>query len=313
MGKISFESQVLINPTKTNQISLPSTIGKGYIKSISLKSGIQLIIMDFVPRGSIVLEYIPPFPPIGFGFRLSGRSHAYSTVQKKSNNFGPGQAGFNYCPEMVDLTETVDMERIVRANILMDLERFYAFAEGEAEGLPPQLESLSNGTFQHNGQITTTMRAAIFHLFNCPYQGWAKNCFFESKVLELVAHKIGQIEAVDSQKSATGHLTALDEDRIREAARVLAGNLQTTPDLNQLARAVGMCRTKLYRCFRMVYGITPLEYLRNSRLEAAMDFLMDGQMNVSEAAYTVGYSCPSHFAKAFKKYFGHLPSQSPVK
>lgn len=310
MEKMYFAPQVLINPTKANRTSLPPSMGKGYIKSIPLKSGIQLIMMNFVPRCPIALEYIPPFAPIGFGFRLSGRSQVYSTGHKKGNDFRPGQAGFNCCPDLVDLTETIDMERIVRVNILMDLERFYAFAEGGAEGLPLQLEHLPNGIFRHNGQITPAMRATIFHIFNCPYQGWAKTFFLESKVLELIAHKIAQIEAIDKRTPDPGHLPASDLDRIREAARLLAGDLETSPDLNQLARSVGMCRSKLHRCFRMVYGITPFEYLRNRRLEAAMDFLIEGQMNITQAAYAVGYSCPSYFTKAFKKYFGHLPSES---
>nr|WP_319395860.1 AraC family transcriptional regulator [uncultured Desulfobacter sp.] len=174
--------------------------------------------------------------------------------------------------------------------------------------MPPQLGNLSNGTFFHEGQITPAIRTIIFNIFNCPYQGWAQKFFLESKVLELIAHKIGQIETVDNRKSDTRPLPVPDLDRIREAARLLAGNLENSPDLNQLARAVGMCRSKLHRCFRMVYGVTPFEYLRNRRLETAMDFLMDGRMNVTQAAYAVGYSSPSYFTKAFKKYFGHLPS-----
>ena len=310
MKKINIATQVLTNcSSKSNQLLLPPSMGKGYIKSVRLKSEIQLIIMDYVPKCPITIEYTPPFPTIGFGFRLSGRSQVHSTGQKKSNDIRPGHAGFNCCTDLVDLTETIDVERVVHVNILMDWERFSAFAEGETQGLPPQLEKLPNGKFCHNGCITPAMRTTISHIFNCPYHGWAKTFFLESKALELAAHKIGQIEAVDRRKPGSCHLPAPDMDRIREAARMLAGDLETSPDLNQLSRSVGMCRSKLHRCFRMVYGITPFEYLRNRRLEAAMDFLMDGQMNVTQAAYAVGYSSPSYFTKAFKKYFGHLPSE----
>ncbi|WP_157237905.1 helix-turn-helix transcriptional regulator [Desulfobacter curvatus] len=266
--------------------------------------------MDYTPECPVTLEYVPPFAPIGFGFRLSGCSQVYSSGQKKGKDIGPGHAGFNCFKDLVDLTETVDMERVVHISILMDLKRFYAFSEGETKGLPSQLENLPNRAFCHKGQITPAMRATIFHIFNCPYQGWAKTFFLESKALELIAHKIEQIEYVDNQKPGTGHLPAPDLNRIREAAHLLAGDLETSPDLNQLARSVGMCRSKLHRCFRIVYGVTPFEYLRNRRLETAMDFLMDGQMNVTQAAYAVGYSSPSYFTKAFKKYFGCLPSEN---
>ncbi|WP_321413826.1 AraC family transcriptional regulator [uncultured Desulfobacter sp.] len=315
MEKICIALQDLTNPTKPTRICIPPAMGKGDIKSIPLKSGIQLIIYNFVPRFPFVIETAPPFKPIGFGFRLSGggQGRASSTHHKFRDELRQVQAGFTCCTDLAELSETVGMERMVRVNIVMDLERFYTFAEGETVRLPPQLENPSQGRFNHNGQITPAMRTAIFDIFNCPYQGWAKNFFIESKVLELIAHKIGQIEAVDNRQSDTGHLPARDLERIREVARLLTGDLETPPDLNQLARTVGMCRSKMYSSFRMVFGVTPFEYLRNRRLETAMDFMIDGRMNVTQAAYAVGYSCPSHFSKAFKNYFGHLPSKNFIK
>lgn len=310
MEKICITTQFLTHSDpKSNHILLPPSLGEGYIKSLRLKSEIQLILMDYIPKCPITLEYTPPYAPIGFGFRLSGRSQVYWADQKKGSDIRPGYAGFNCCTDLGGLVENIDVERVVHVNILMDLDRFYAFAQGDLHGLPPQLETLSNGTFCHNGHITPAMRTTIFHIFNCPYQGWAKTFFLESKALELIAHKIEQIESFDTCGPGIGQLSSPDMARIREAARLLAGDLETSPDLNLLARSVGMCRSKLHRCFRMAYGVTPFEYLRNRRLEAAMDFLTAGRMNVTQAAYAVGYSSPSYFTKAFKKYFGHLPSE----
>ena len=259
------------------------------------------------------MDLEPPFESIGFGFWLSGHSRMYPAGQKTGRDFKPGQASFTYFPDVEGLTVNMGTERVVRVGIFMDLTQLRVFAQGENQALPFQLNNLSTGASRHEGQITSAMRAAIFQIFNCPYQGWAKSFFLESKVLELMAHKIGQIEAAETRTPDVNPLPSPDEERIREAARLLAGDLETPPDLNQLARSVGMCRSKLHHCFRMFYGITPFEYLRNRRLETAMDFLRDGQMNVAEAAYAVGYSCPSHFTKAFKKYFGHLPSKNSIK
>jgi AraC-like DNA-binding protein len=313
MEKIYPASQILGNTTKKNdRISLSPSMGKGYIQGVCFKSGIQLTTMDYTLQHPIVLKYTSlfPLPPsITFGFRLSGFSRGYPAGQKEGRDLGPGQAGCACLPGLVDFTETISTERVVRVLIRMDLERFYSLAEGEY-ALPPQLENLSIRAFCHDAPITPAMRATIFQLLNCPYQGWAKAFFLESKALELAAHKIGQIEAFDTPNPDTEPLSSPDMDRIREAARILANDLETSPDLNQLARSVGMCRSKLHRCFRMVYGITPFEYLRNRRLEAAMDFLMQGQMNITQAAYAVGYSSPSYFTKAFKKYFGYLPSEN---
>jgi AraC-like DNA-binding protein len=302
MEKIDNVSQALAKTTENNRLSFPPSMGKGYIQNVSLKSGIQLTTADYTLKRSITIDLEPPFNLIGFGFWLSGHSRKYPA----------GQASFK-CADVEGLTINMGTERVVRVGLFMDLTQFCAFAQGESQALPFQLNNPSTGAFIHEGQITPAMRDAIFQIFNCPYQGWAKNFFLESKVLELMAHKVGQIEVSATRTPDGNPLPSPDEERIREAARLLAGDLETPPNLNQLARSVGMCRSKLHRCFRMVYGITPFEYLRNRRLETAMDFLMDGQMNVAEAAYAVGYSCPSHFTKAFKKYFGHLPSKKPIK
>ena len=314
MEKIYPASQLLEDTTKNDLISLSPSMGKGCIQGVCFKSGIRLTTADYTLQHPISQTCKPSFPlppSITFGFRLSGwsRSQGYLAGQKRSWELRPGQAGCACLPGLDDITITTSMERVVRVLIYMDLERFYSLAEGEADALPPQMENLSTRTFYHDAPITPAMRATIFQIFNCPYQGWAKNFFLEGKVLELVAHKIGQIEAVDSRKPDTRPLTPTDVDRIREAARLLTNDMEKSPDLNQLARSVGMCRSKLHRCFRMVYGITPFEYMRNRRLEVAMDFLMEGRMNVTQAAYAVGYSSPSYFTKAFKKYFGHLPSE----
>ncbi|WP_321413744.1 AraC family transcriptional regulator [uncultured Desulfobacter sp.] len=313
MKKICNVPQDLANTTENNRLYFPPSKGKGYIQRVRLKSGIQLNIEDYTLQRPRTMELEPPFKPIGFGFRLSGHTRTYSAGQKTGWNYKPDQANFICCPDLENLTVNTGTERVVRVGMVMDFTQFYTFAQGGTERLPFQLNNPLTGAYSHEGPITPAMRAAIFQIFNCPYQGWAKSFFMEGKVLELIAHKIGQIEPDAPRKPDVNSLPSPDVERIREAARLLTGNLETSPDLNQLARSVGMCRSKLHRCFRMVYGITPFEYLRNRRLETAMDFLMDGRMNVAEAAFAVGYSCPSHFSKAFKKYFGHLPSKNFFK
>lgn len=309
METITLEPQALTHSLENDRIPISTAKGTGDIQFVRLKSGIRMITMDYTPRRPIALAYIPPFVPLGFGFRLSGRGRVQPVGQKEGRDVKPSQAVFNCFPNMAGLTETIEAERVVRVSIFMDLEWFYAFAEEGMLALPPQLKNLSAGIFHHQGQITPAMRATIYQILNCPYQGLARSFFLESKVLELVAHKIGQVVAMESRKPNTKPLPSSDVERIREAARLLAGDLEECPDLNQLARSVGMCRSKLHRCFRMVYGLTPFEYLRNRRLETAMAFLADGRMNVTEAAYAVGYSSPSYFTKAYKKYFGHLPGR----
>jgi AraC-like DNA-binding protein len=86
-------------------------------------------------------------------------------------------------------------------------------------------------------------------------------------------------------------------------------DLETPPGLPELARQVGMCQSRLCRCFKEVYGMTPFDYLRNKRIEKAEQLLRRGELNVTQVALSVGYASISHFTKAFKQQTGMLPSQ----
>ncbi len=98
-----------------------------------------------------------------------------------------------------------------------------------------------------------------------------------------------------------------DVERVKHARALLCDNLQNPPTLLELARTVGLHHSKLNTGFRKIYGTTTFGYLRQARLVMARVFLDDGRMNVTETAFSVGYSSPSHLAKAFKEFCGTSP------
>ena len=49
-------------------------------------------------------------------------------------------------------------------------------------------------------------------------------------------------------------------------------------------------------------------YLRTIRLTKAERMIEEKQGNISEIAFSVGFSSPSYFAKCFKEEFGYTPS-----
>ncbi len=85
--------------------------------------------------------------------------------------------------------------------------------------------------------------------------------------------------------------------------------MQDPPTLVELAQAVGLSHSKLNRFFPQLYGTTVFHYLRDLRMHHARMLLNNGNMNVTEAAISVGYSNLSHFSNAFRDKFGLLPSQ----
>jgi AraC family transcriptional regulator, transcriptional activator of the genes for pyochelin and ferripyochelin receptors len=56
-----------------------------------------------------------------------------------------------------------------------------------------------------------------------------------------------------------------------------------------------------------MYGTSVFGYLRKLRLEEARRLLENGGMNVTEAAFAVGYNSLSSFSRAFSAQFGATP------
>jgi signal transduction histidine kinase/DNA-binding response OmpR family regulator/ligand-binding sensor domain-containing protein len=80
-------------------------------------------------------------------------------------------------------------------------------------------------------------------------------------------------------------------------------------DTETLAQDLCMSRMQLNRKLNAVTGHSTHEFLRAQRLNRAARLLQHHRGNVSEVAYDVGFSSPSHFAKVFKEQFGVSPSE----
>lgn len=100
-----------------------------------------------------------------------------------------------------------------------------------------------------------------------------------------------------------------DHQTVEMACKLLASNLTDPPSLKHLASEVGVSVSKLKLLFQQVCGIPPFGYLRRLRMERARELLVHRRMNVTEAAYEVGYASLSHFSKAFTDRYGISPSQ----
>lgn len=75
-------------------------------------------------------------------------------------------------------------------------------------------------------------------------------------------------------------------------------------DIDMLTDAVGISRAHLYRKIKDITGLPPGEYIRSIRLHQAAELLKGEKKNISQIAYSLGYSSPSVFANTFKKFYG---------
>lgn len=78
--------------------------------------------------------------------------------------------------------------------------------------------------------------------------------------------------------------------------------------VNDIASAVGVSRSWLYRCFMEYAEQSPAMYLRDIRLQRAKSLLRRTELPVQQIAQAVGYEDPLYFSRVFSDYIGCAPS-----
>jgi len=79
-------------------------------------------------------------------------------------------------------------------------------------------------------------------------------------------------------------------------------------NINLIAKNLLTSVSSLERWTKKVYGVTPMKYMVNAKLDKAMYLLNENTYKIKEVVHMVGFSSISYFSSCFKKKFGKSPS-----
>ena len=141
---------------------------------------------------------------------------------------------------------------------------------------------------------------------------------FELKILEarinnFIMHKKNKQEEfrtnvevnIDSLETSS-----IDKEFLDKVISVIKSNMSEGDfDVVQLADALAVSKSSLYRKMKIATGLSPIEFIRNIRLKHGSQLLKDRSISVAEVAYECGFSNPKYFATCFKEEFGVTPKE----
>ena len=96
---------------------------------------------------------------------------------------------------------------------------------------------------------------------------------------------------------------------LKTAKELIHDRFSETLNLNSIAETVGVHPVRLARTFRIHYGCSLGEYVRNLKIEHAGQILSSSEKPISEIAYEYGFSSQSHFSTVFKSITGLTPAK----
>lgn len=256
-------------------------------EDIEFKGGIQgeFVVLHFVCDGQTKIEKSKMYP---------------SVIDKNTNNF--------FCPTDNNVCHSL---KEGQSNTYFKVILPYAYINSKVEQYPEIFTPLSVMTknqcpvLQKGNLITTLeMKMVIEQITNVCDMGTLASFYFETKVQELLALQLQQIN-----KNNCCHCKNQNHyfDQLNEARNLIENDYKSPLTIAQIAKCVGMSETVLKTNFKRHFGTTIFGYLFDYRMNIAKQLLSDISITIAEIAYKTGYEHPSHFATAFKRRFGIRP------
>ena len=103
---------------------------------------------------------------------------------------------------------------------------------------------------------------------------------------------------------------SIEEEFLKKLNNLIELNLENENFcVEELATAIGKSRSQLHRKLHAINGKSTSQYIREYRLEKAMELLQKNESTASEIAYKVGFGSPSYFNTCFHDYYGYPPGE----
>jgi signal transduction histidine kinase/ligand-binding sensor domain-containing protein/DNA-binding response OmpR family regulator len=116
---------------------------------------------------------------------------------------------------------------------------------------------------------------------------------------QSVENKIDKIEIKSNDDVLMNKIIEMINQHIDDAAL----------NVEMIGQEVGISRAHLHRKMKEMVGLSPSDFVRTIRLRKACEILRSTDNDVTQVAYSVGFTSQTHFSTAFKKFTGMSPSE----
>ncbi len=279
------------------------------LQVVPIRPGLHIVTLQTNPEIMPCYKFDIENMPVGFAFHLSGKLQI--TVEKglgKKPVSILNQRGVNPVICLHDAkvhNQYLSHENLDAVVLRLDPWMFRDIIAREMGGIPREFCTLlqqKNFFFSlpMTGEMYNVASRALYH----PYHGTAARLHLEACGLELLAL---QLDRFTKDMHREKPLCRTDEERIRMAGDILMQQMESPPTISTLAAQVGVSSTRLKKGFKQVFGASIGQFLLQHRMTRARELIVNRQIDVTQAAFSVGYSNVSHFIRYYKKMFGVTP------
>jgi AraC family transcriptional activator of mtrCDE len=104
-------------------------------------------------------------------------------------------------------------------------------------------------------------------------------------------------------------LEAVADEQLGRAIDAVIERPENPHSVDTLADLAGMSRSTFTDHFRKAFGRSPMDFVRETRLQLAARLLKGTELAIEQIASRVGLQSRSHFSQAFSDYYGVAPAR----
>ncbi len=174
---------------------------------------------------------------------------------------------------------------------------FLSYQNAEAETFLQSVLQISKRHFS----IHSEFKNLLDHLFEVGRE--KHNDLQKIKIYSLATQIL--LSILDA---SAGELEKNKSPEILKAVSFINKNLDQVISVEDLASHVHLSESHFKTKFKTEMGTSPADFVQRKKIEKSEDLLLEGKLNITEIAYSLGYPSSQHFASVFKKYNGKTPS-----
>lgn len=103
--------------------------------------------------------------------------------------------------------------------------------------------------------------------------------------------------------------TLRDGERTKRMLHYIQEHYGSELTLAQIAGSANISENECLRCFRSMLGCTPIQYVKQVRIQRAAELLLSTPSRISEIGMACGFQEMSYFAKTFRALKGCTPGE----
>ncbi len=295
-----------------NRLTIPSSLGQGYIKKIDVDPDLKFILHHYTLNQPFQLRRLANDE------KNDMISIVFNSHEIPSNQTPDKESAVDFLKTNGSAIQIASSSLGTESFFPSGNEVHFAVISIKKQFLSSLLqidkknklmENILAGdtTFFYHENMTAEVQRILKQLLDIDENNELNYLVHRIKILELLLLVFRQLMRRDSDQQSS--VNKADIETLYTIKASISADLSVPPLLKKLAKSAGMSETKMKQLFKQVFGDTVYNYYQKLRIEEAAFLLKQVGYSVSEAGYKLGFSNLSHFSRVFEKHYGLKPKK----